>query len=119
MVRLRYAALATLLLALCAFSAAACGDDSRGVTDAVGATCDRDSHCEDRCITDWPGGFCTLDCRSHDACPDDAWCVDTKGGICLFRCETSGECRERLGDDYACKREDDFTDRGRYVCKKD
>lgn len=118
MTRLRHLALLALLLVP---FAASCGDDEPdpyAVSSEVGETCERDADCEDRCIDDWPGGLCTLECRTHDGCPADTWCVDTQGGVCLFSCESDRECLDRLGDGYACKRDEDFSGRDRFVCKK-
>ena len=73
------------------------------VDRAVGAACNGDRDCQDRCLTDWPGGFCTLNCRDDRDCPTDAVCTDTRGGVCLMLCDSSRECRDLLDDnDYEC-----------------
>ena len=88
-----------LLFVLCAPLFLSCNPTNR----SVGAECRDDFDCRDRCLSDWPGGFCTLDCRDDRDCPQDTVCTDTRGGVCLFLCDDSRECRDRLGDnDYKC-----------------
>ena len=77
---------------------------------SVGAACRDHFDCKDRCLSDWPGGMCTLDCRDDRDCPPDSACSDTKGGVCLLLCRSNSECRDMLGDsDYKC---DDLRNRG-------
>ena len=81
------------------FGAFACSPVDR----AVGAACDSDRDCRDRCLTDWPGGFCTLECRDDRDCPPEAVCSDTRGGVCLLTCDVNRDCQDMLDDnDYRC-----------------
>jgi hypothetical protein len=86
-----------------------CDGPSRG----VGAPCIDDFDCRDRCLEDWPGGFCTLPCRDNRDCPPDSACIDSHGGVCMLLCRDSRECRNMLGsDDYECHgRRDTHRDR--------
>ncbi len=95
---------------------AACDGPSR----EVGAPCLDDFDCRDRCLEDWPGGFCTLDCRDNGDCPPDAVCIDSNGGVCMLLCDSSSECKDYLGDnDYRCNDRRD-RDRDRWdVCVPD
>lgn len=71
----------------------------------VGAPCRDDFDCRERCLEDWPGGFCTMNCDDDRDCPPDAVCSDTRGGVCLFPCDNNAECRDMLDDnDYVCDR---------------
>lgn len=91
--------LPVLILLALALTGLSCDSTSR----SVGAACIDDFDCRDRCLGNWPGGFCTLSCRDDRDCPTDAACVDSRGGICLLLCRDSRECRDILGDnDYKC-----------------
>lgn len=79
----------------------ACGGSD--VSRAVGARCDTVDDCDDRCLgpsTDYPAGFCTVDCSSGADCPDGE-CVERDGGVCLFRCDSDNACLF-LGDGWTC-----------------
>ena len=83
----------------------------------VGGECRDDLDCNDECIEDWPGGFCTVRCRDNRDCPGSTVCIDTRGGVCLFECDDRDECRDRLGGGYECKWRDAEDDRDEYkVC---
>lgn len=90
-----------LLIALA--SVLGCGVSS-DVSREVGARCDERSECDDRCLPpdDFPGGFCSTSCETSGDCPSDAACVDTEGGVCLFRCIEDPDC-EFLGAGWSCQ----------------
>jgi hypothetical protein len=51
----------------------------------------------------FPNGSCAVPCLNGQGCPDDADCVNLPGqglGVCLRRCDMSGQCR--TGDGYCC-----------------
>lgn len=79
---------------------------------SVGGACRDDFDCADRCLEDWPGGFCTIECRDDRDCPASSVCTDHRGGVCLLLCDSDRECRDVLDDnDYECRRRDNV-DRG-------
>ncbi len=83
-----------------------CG--SADVSRALGARCDNNSDCDERCQdgNDYPGGFCTLSCDLNQDCPAGALCTNRDNGICLFGCRPSeagtDECRF-LGVGWRCE----------------
>ncbi|HRC55842.1 MAG TPA: hypothetical protein PKU97_07955 [Kofleriaceae bacterium] len=84
-------------------SVAGCADAP--VSRAVGARCDTDRECDERCYTggDFPGGFCSIGCRSDTDCPQDARCArQLAGGICLLSCADNAAC-EFLGPAWECQ----------------
>jgi hypothetical protein len=103
--------LVALLVACGLVPVAAC--QSSDVSRAVGARCDTDRDCDDRCLapsSDWPGGFCTLTCASDSDCASDEACVDEEGaGVCLFLCQTDPGCAF-LGNGYTCQERDAHVD---------
>lgn len=104
------------LMVLVAGMALGCDTTDR----AVGAACGDDFDCQDRCLRDWPGGFCTLSCRDNRDCPRDAVCVESRGDVCMLLCGNSGECKDWLGDnDYACHGRRDVHDERWDVCVPD
>ena len=73
---------------------AACVDDGR-VSRDLGATCETPDECNGQCLREgdgWPGGLCTIACVDEARCPDGASCVDTSGGVCLYRCDDDPDC---------------------------
>src|SRR6185503_16375029 len=50
-----------------------------GISRDLGAACQANSDCTDRCLPEprWPDGFCSLDCRSTDDCPVGSDCLST------------------------------------------
>jgi hypothetical protein len=77
---------------------------SSDVSRSLGARCDVNDECDNRCLppgTDTPGGFCTLDCDDDSDCPDPAACVQEQGNVCLLRCDDAAQC-EFLGDGWTC-----------------
>lgn len=72
----------------------------------LGAPCESDDDCDDICLLDLPGGYCTTLCE--DACPNDGQCFvlfeDDDNGYCLQTCAESSMCRE--GEGYVCDVDD-------------
>ncbi len=106
---------ATLAAALCLL--AGCGDASVGDhSTAVGGSCDYHSDCDDFCLTDWPGGMCTILCDDDSACPRDSACIDKEHGVCLMECSADRDCP----GGYECDDEDRRGHPGkRDVCVED
>jgi len=105
---------------LLAFVLAGCGGSD--VSRSLGARCDRTSDCADRCLgpsSDYPAGFCTVDCTTAADCPDGE-CVEREGGVCLFTCSTPSDCAF-LGPGWNCKEDDVRSDPQRkvLVCRGD
>ena|SRR5688572_29189904 len=75
------------------------------VSRALGARCDVNDECDERCLApaSYPGGFCTLSCDDDADCPGDGRCVAEEGGICLFECsiEVTDDCGF-LGTGWSC-----------------
>jgi hypothetical protein len=94
------------LLVLLATTAACQSSD---VSRTVGARCDDQAECDDRCLTpsaEWPGGFCTVTCDDDGDCPSDTACIEEgNGGVCAFTCSDDNYCKF-LGDGYACAERD-------------
>ncbi|MEO8550647.1 MAG: hypothetical protein ABI678_11760 [Kofleriaceae bacterium] len=81
---------------------------SSDVSREVGARCDTNAECDQKCLApdgDWPGGFCTVLCDSDAECPEDTRCIEQDGGVCAFGCATDVDCAF-LGDGYTCKERD-------------
>ena len=94
-----------IAIAAALFGFAACGGDD--VSRAVGARCDRNVDCVDRCLgpnNEYPDGFCTLDCNDVRDCPESAECIDREGGVCLFLCRDDRDC-DFLGPNWVCRDE--------------
>ena len=109
---MRYAVFAVALLVGC---------QSSDVSRELGARCDRNADCDERCLepsAEWPGGFCTISCDGDADCPSDSACVDEGGGsVCAFTCMTDPQCAF-LGPGYACKERDHHTVGGKVtVCR--
>lgn len=89
--------------------AAIAGCQSSDVSRELGARCDRNSECDERCLApspEWPGGFCTISCDVNADCPSGSACVDEGGnGVCAFTCATDAGC-VFLNVGYACKERD-------------
>ncbi|MFN0246982.1 MAG: hypothetical protein ACKV2T_08730 [Kofleriaceae bacterium] len=85
----------------------ACGG-GRDVDRLLGARCDDDNDCDERCLgpnNDFPEGLCSYRCEVSDECPPDAWCIDTNGGVCLFDCIDDLDC-DFLGREWVCRDRD-------------
>lgn len=80
-------------IALLVLALGACqGSD---VSRSIGARCDTNADCNERCLAPggaWPGGFCTISCDADAACGDHALCIDEEGGVCAFSCATDADC---------------------------
>lgn len=90
-----------VLAALLSLVPVACHDEVGNDSDLVGGSCRDNRDCVDRCVEggDFPDGTCTVECRDDRDCPDNTWCVDKKGGVCLLSCDIDEHCRH----DYKCK----------------
>jgi hypothetical protein len=97
--------IAILLLALA-------GCQSSEVSRAIGARCDLNADCDEKCLApdaNWPGGFCTLICDTDTKCGDHAVCIQEQGGgLCAFRCAADPDCAF-LGAGYTCMAIDGHT----------
>ena len=92
----------TALLALL-LTAAGCGAPAGNPGNvepmAVGAACANDDECRDEltCVTELPGGFCTMRCERD--CPEGSWCSQvtfqdrTTETVCLPLCDAPEDCR--------------------------
>lgn len=81
---------------------AAC--QSSDVSREVGARCDKDTECDERCLVSspgYPGGFCTIACDTRADCPGGSTCADREGGVCLFTCNGDRDCTF-LGTGWRC-----------------
>jgi hypothetical protein len=78
------------------------GCQSSDVSRDVGARCDNKDDCNERCLADWTGGFCTITCDDALDCPGDAKCIAEQGGVCAFSCAGNGDCAF-LGAGYTCQ----------------
>jgi len=76
---------------------------SSDVSRELGARCDQQDECDDRCLSGppYPGGFCSATCDSDSDCPDEGACVDLDGGVCLFDCVDAADCAF-LGSGWQC-----------------
>ena len=88
---------------------AACSVSS-DVSREIGARCDDQDQCDDRCLTGprFPDGMCSRSCDDDGDCPDGASCVNLSGGACLYACTADPGCAF-LGDGWRCGAE---TERG-------
>jgi hypothetical protein len=78
-------------------------DGSTEVSRSVGARCDANEECNNRCLSGraYPDGFCTISCDSDGDCPGSTRCVEAEGGVCLFGCVETADC-EFLGAGWDC-----------------
>jgi hypothetical protein len=88
----------------------------RAPTDAtreLGAPCDLDVECNERCLPAprWPQGFCSKACAATADCPVGADCVtrDPDGAVCVFVCHDDRDCdfleSSLVEDAWACARD--------------
>jgi len=93
-----------------------CTDDAQ-CGDAEGAKCIKSSDDEQLLSMDADevggpaGGYCSLNCTSHEDCPDGSSCVGTDGGICMLDCEFGAPELEFLDDPHIaskCQGRDDL-----------
>jgi len=101
--------IAILALALMAGGQSLVACQSSDVSRELGARCDLNSECDERCLTpstDWPGGFCTITCDSDADCPSDAACINEEtSAVCAYTCFTDPGC-QFLGAGYKCSERD-------------
>ena len=114
----------TLVLALVVSSVAglaACGDEPIEADRlGVGASCAADSDCSEpdqRCLTQFKGGYCGVaGCAGDGDCPEAASCVthDDGSNYCFRVCEEKPECNaHRLSDEESnCASSVTFVDEG-------
>lgn len=95
-----------LLFAVLAAAATGCSASS-DVSRELGARCDAEEECDERCLTGarFPGGFCSATCDDDGDCPDGAACADLNGGVCLYDCEGAAAC-DFLGAGWRCDSEE-------------
>lgn len=85
----------------------ACGG-GHTVDRLLGAKCDADTDCDERCLgpnAEYPEGLCSYQCDTDRDCPGDAWCIETNSGVCLFACGDDIDC-DFLGRDWVCRDRD-------------
>jgi hypothetical protein len=84
---------------------AACSVSS-DVSREIGARCDDQDECDERCLTGqrFPGGMCSLGCDAEEDCPSGSSCVNVAGGSCLYSCREDPGC-EFLGEQWTCQLE--------------
>ena len=83
---------------------AGCGGGVGAAGALVGAACDVDSQCVHRCVrgdSHYPGGLCSLTCRSDADCPGGSSCVDDANGICAVNCLANDNCAG-FGRGFSC-----------------
>jgi hypothetical protein len=101
----------TAILALALMTGGQClvACQSSDVSRELGARCDLNAECDERCLTpstDWPGGFCTITCDSDADCPSDAACVNEENSaVCAYTCMVDAGCAF-LGAGYKCSERD-------------
>ncbi len=77
----------------------------------VGSSCTTDANCPDggRCVTSYPGGYCTRDCNTQ-ACPAGSQCyvVDssTNAKVCIASCTGPGQGQSNCRTSYVCYSDD-------------
>lgn len=90
-----------LVLTASATLFAACGNDTLNVPAApvgvIGSGCASDSECAFSggvCLTDLPGGYCSVACSATVLCPSDSVCAThASGGVCALLCDSDTDCR--------------------------
>jgi hypothetical protein len=88
--------MALRLALILAISALAACDDGVGFDGSlVGGPCIDSSQCDFRCETggEYPQGMCTRPCNVDGDCPDDTFCINREGGICMLGCALPSDCR--------------------------
>jgi serine protease len=77
----------------------------------VGSACSSDTDCLDggRCVTSYPGGYCTRDCDTQ-SCPSGSKCyiVDSSTGAkaCIATCTNPGLGQSNCRTSYVCYDDD-------------
>jgi len=106
-------------LILCALFTAACGHGTGSIDKTEGAACLSDRDCDHLCYQGghFPGGFCSVPCRTDLDCPDDSLCMSDSGGVCMFVCPPF-DCA-RLGPGWSCRERDQLGGGHADVCSGD
>jgi hypothetical protein len=85
-----------------------CGGTIAGPNSTiVGAACTADSQCGEQCLDNerhFPGGMCTVACRTDADCPSGSVCIDEEGGVCIVTCRVDADCAA-FGRGFACDEE--------------
>jgi hypothetical protein len=81
------------------------GCESSDVSRDVGARCTANGQCNDECLEEFPGGFCTTLCDSDDDCVNQTHCIAIDNGVCVFGCGSDPDCTF-LGGGYTCQSTD-------------
>jgi hypothetical protein len=92
----------------------------------IGAACDGNDDCENRCLppsNDYPGGLCTVSCNVDSDCQrDDVVCTDREGGVCLYLCRDDRDCaflNPQGGGTWQCKETNTKDGLSALVCRGD
>jgi hypothetical protein len=96
-----------IVMAMAVFALASCGG-GHDVDRLLGAKCDNDNDCDERCLgpnDEFPEGLCSYHCDSERDCSGDAWCIESNGGVCLFSCHDDVDC-DFLGREWVCRDRD-------------
>lgn len=88
---------------------------SKPITDdtaaGIGAACTTTCSNGAQCITAWPGGYCSLDCKAT-TCPLGSACIGSTNLFCLATCTGPGAGQSTCRSSYVC-----YSDgSGRGVC---
>lgn len=73
------------------------GTGTRGIGQSCTGVYECDGDQEAYCITNWPSGYCSLECNAISACPTGYGCVSDDffgtSGYCVVECTTNTQCR--------------------------
>lgn len=120
MLTLRSSFLGITLVLVCGACSSGGGPIGPGPGGAlVGAACASDAMCQVRCVGGhaFPGGMCTVPCRSDFDCPAGTACMDDQGGICGVLC-SAGNCAA-FGPGWHCATHNDVNGGQIAVCRGD
>ncbi len=101
--------------------ATACGGGVGAGGGLVGGTCQTDRDCSRRCVAgdgNFPGGYCTVSCRSDVDCPGGTACIDRNGGMCAVTCQNDAQCAG-FGRGFTCSNRDRVSGGQVPVCRVD
>lgn len=87
---------------------ASCGSSAVGPAGSlVGGPCSTDRQCNESCYADkhYPGGMCTVHCRSDLDCPGGTACVEEDENICVAICVNNASCAA-FGRGFVCDARD-------------
>ena len=76
-----------------------------GCAAEIGDHCATNDDCPNLCRTGggFPGGICTLECDSTEACPSGWVCISDSSGICMLACNEPSQCSDRFGAPWTCR----------------